>query len=389
MRQIGRRAVSAIIMSCGFLTGAAAQDTIKIGLNLEQTGVATSYGLHMRIAADMALSEINAAGGINGTKLEFVVEDNRSSPEQAVIATRNLDRAGVVAILGPIQSSQVRTAFPASNRAQVVSVSPGSGAPGLSAQNRPWTFRNAAIDGIIIDELVGKLRAEYPNAKTVAVGLDNKDAYETNLVKNVSPPILAKFGFTRINGDSPIEMPTNTEDFSVFVTRMKAMNPDVVLLGIQFEQAKAFLREANRQRFNVPMYSGLGYVTESVAEAAREIKVYSGQPFDPDSDDPKVKSFVKMFKERSEKELPGQYTTPTYIDAGAYETMMILADALRAAKATATSDVKELRTKVRDHLAGLKDYQGLGNKLSFNEEGDAIKPTLIYRTGNGSRWEKF
>jgi ABC-type branched-subunit amino acid transport system substrate-binding protein len=161
------------------------------------------------------------------------------------------------------------------------------------------------------------------------------------------------------------------------------MNPDVVLSGLLFEQGKGFLREANRQKLVVPMFAGLGYLTETVAEAAGGIDLWAGPPFDPGAADPKVQKFVQTFKARVEKEMPGQYSTPTYIDAGAYESMYILADALREAKATPQSAPKEIREKVRAHLAALKSYPGLGNQLSINQDGDAVKPTLIYRASGG------
>ncbi len=374
-----------LCLVAGFAT---AQQTLKIGVNLERTGSGASYGVHMLLAAQIALEEINAAQGVNGHKLELVVEDNRSSPEQAVIATRNLDSAGVFAMLGPIQSSQCRTAFPAANRAGLVAVSTGSGAPGLTAQNRPWTFRDAAIDQFIIDELVANLRKRYPQAKNVVAVVDPKDAYNSFLVKVVAPPALEKNGFTLVNKDALIEIPNDVADFSVFVTRIKAMNPDVVLLGLLFEQGKGFLREANRQKLAMPMFAGLGYLTETVAEAAGPIDLWAGQPFDPNAADPKVQRFVQTFKTRAEKEMPGQYSTPTYIDAGAYETMYILADALRQANATPQSTPKDVREKVRAHLAGLTSYLGLGNQLSINKGGDAVKPTLLYRS-SGGRWVKL
>ncbi|OQZ07395.1 MAG: hypothetical protein B6D36_00100 [Planctomycetes bacterium UTPLA1] len=378
--------------ACAFALGimaipAHAQPTLKIGVNLERTGSGASYGVHMLLAAQIALEEINAGQGVNGHKLELVIEDNRSSPEQAVIATRNLDSAGVFAMLGPIQSSQCRTAFPAANRAGLVAISTGSGAPGLTAKNRPWTFRNAAIDQIIIDEVVAHLRKRYPQAKNVVAVVDPKDAYNSFLVKTVAPPALEKSGFTYVNKDSLIEIPNDVSDFSVFVTRLKGMNPDIVLSGLLFEQGQGLLREANRQKLNVPIFAGLGYLTETVAKAAGDIDLWAGQPFDPGADDPKVRQFVQTFKARAEKEMPGQYSTPTYIDAGAYEMMYILADALREAKATPDSLPKEVREKIRAYLAGLKSYSGLGNRLSINEEGDAVKPTLVYKT-EGGRWVK-
>lgn len=366
---------------------ASAQETFKLGVNVERTGPGASYGTHSLIGAQIALDEINAAGGINGQKIEMVVEDNRSSPEQAVIATRNLDRANVFAMLGPVQSSQVRTAFPATNRAGLPAISTGSGAPGLTAQNRPWTFRNAAIDQIIIDEIAVGLRKAYPQAKNVVAVLDGRDAYNSFLVKSVAPAALDKVGLTLVNKDALIEIPFDSNDFSVFVTRLKALNPDIVLLGIHQEPAKAFLREAQRQKLSVPMFAGLGYLNEGVAQAAGPLVIWAGQPFDPGSSDPKVQKFVKDFTARAEKELPGQYMTPTYIDAGAYESVYILVDALRRGGAKPQSDVKEVRAKVRDTLTGLSAYAGLGNTLSINAEGDAVKPTLIYRSGTG-RWVK-
>lgn len=375
-----------LVAAAALMGGSAlAQDAYRIGLNAELTGHASSYGQHMRIAAEIARDRINEAGGINGHPIEFVVEDNKSSPEQAVIATRNLSRADVAAILGPVQSSQARTAFPATNREEVVSVSPGSGAPGLTASNRPWTFRNAAIDQVIIDELVERMRERHPDTRTVALTVDPKDAYEKFLVTLVAPPALERNGYEMLNQDSLIEVPTETKDFSVFVTKLREMDPDVVLIGLQFEQAQGFLREANRQGLNVPMFGGLGYITESVAEAAGPVTVYAGQPFDPDAEDPQVESFVAEFRERVAEQLPGQYLTPTYIDAGAYETVNIFADAIAASEIGPDGDLDALRTAIRDYIAGLEDYQGLGNELSINEEGDAVKPTLIYETVDG-RW---
>ena len=384
-RTILGAAVAAAAMTV--LPAQAQQPTIKIGVNVERTGVASSYGQHMLVAAQIALDEVNRAGGVNGAKLEFVAEDNRSSPEQAVIATRNLDRLGVAAMLGPIQTSQCRTAFPAANRAGLVSISPGSAAPGLTAQNRPWTFRIAAIDSLIVDEVVANLRKAHPKAKTVAIAVDTRDAYNQFLVKTVAPAIVEKHGMTFLNKEQPVEIAPDATDFSVYVTKLKAMNPDVLLLGAGFEPAHGFLREANRQKFNVPMFAGQGYITASIATAAGDRDLFAGQPFDPDSNDASVQKFVAEFKARVEKEMPGQYTAPTYIDASAYESVHVLAEALRAGKVTPNTDPKQAREAVRSFLVALKGYKGLGNTLNMNSEGDTVKTTMVYRTRT-SKWER-
>ena len=309
----------ATTMLAGAASAWAETAPLRIGVNFERTGSISSYGQHALISAQIAVDEINKAGGVDGAPIELVIEDNKSSPEQSVIATRNLADRNVIAMLGPVTTTVVRTAFPATNRAEMPAISPGSGAPGIGAQNRPWGFRDAAIDQIIIGDVVARIHALYPGAKKVVAALDPKDPYESFLIKSVAPAALAQSGMSIINKDDPIAIPVDVTDFSVFVTRIKALEPDVVLIGVAHEALAGFLKEANRQKLIVPMFAGLGSITDAVAEAAKDVPVFAGQPFDPSSDDPHVKAYVKAFSAQSEKELPGQYSNPIYADAGAYE----------------------------------------------------------------------
>lgn len=357
---------------------------LRIGVNFERTGSISSYGQHALLSAQIAVEEINKSGGVGGAPIELVIEDNKSSPEQSVIATRNLADKDVFAMLGPVTTTVVRTAFPATNRAEMPAISPGSGAPGLGAQNRPWGFRDAAIDQVIISDVVALLHKTYPNAKKLVIALDPKDPYEVYLAKNVVPPLLTQNGMVLVNQGALIEIPVDVTDFSVFVTRIKALEPDVILAGVAHEALAGFLKEANRQQLTVPMFGGLGSITDAVAEAAKDIPIFAGQPFDPSSDDPKVVQFVKAFKARSERELPGQYSNPIYADAGAYEGLYMLAAAMKAGNITATTPVKEARIKIRDYLTTLKNFPGLGNSIDINKDGDAVKKTIVFATQNGS-----
>jgi branched-chain amino acid transport system substrate-binding protein len=357
---------------------------LRLGVNFERSGSISSYGQHALVSAQIAVEEINKAGGVNGVPIELVIEDNKSNPEQAVIATRNLADRNVFAMLGPVTTTVVRTAFPATNRAEMPAISPGSGAPGIGAQNRPWGFRDAAIDQIIIGDVIGLIHKTYPNARKVVIALDPKDPYEVFLTKNVAPPLLAQNGMTVVNQGALIEMPVDVTDFSVFVTRIKALEPDVILAGVAHEALAGFLKEANRQQLKVPMFAGLGSITEAVSDAAKEIHIFAGQPFDPASDDPKVVEYVRAFKARSERDLPGQYSNPIYADAGAYEGVYMFAAAMKAGGITASTPVKEARTKIREYLTGLKDFPGLGNTIEINKDGDAIKRTIVFATQNGA-----
>ena len=379
--------IPALLMAATLLAGHRAYaetPPLRIGVNFERTGSISSYGLHALVSAQIAADEINKAGGINGAPIELVIEDNKSSPEQSVIATRNLADKNVLAMLGPVTTAVVRTAFPAANRAEMPAISPGSGAPGIGAQNRPWGFRDAAIDQLIIGDVIGLIHKAYPNATKVVIALDPKDPYQSFLSKNVAPPLLAQNGMVVVNQGALIEIPVDVTDFSVFVTRIKALEPDVILAGIAHEALAGFLKEANRQKLTVPMFSGLGSITDAVADAAKGVHIFAGQPFDPHSDDPKVVAFVKAFRERSERDLPGQYSNPIYADAGAYEGLYMLAAAMREGGITAATPVKEARIKIRDFLATLKGFPGLGNSIDINKDGDAIKKTIVFATQDGA-----
>jgi branched-chain amino acid transport system substrate-binding protein len=377
--------VAALILAAIFMTHSVLADPapLRIGVNFERTGAISSYGQHALISAQIAVDEINKAGGVNGAPIELVIEDNKSSPEQAVIVTRSLADKGVFAMLGPVTTTVVRTAFPATNRAAMPAISPGSGAPGLGAQNRPWGFRDAAIDQLIIGDVVARIHGLYPDAKKVAAGLDPKDPYEAFLTRNVAPAALAAVGMTIVNKDALVEIPVDATDFSVFATRIKALEPDIVLTAVAHEALAGFLKEANRQKLAAPMFAGLGSITNAVSEAAKDIPVFAGQPFDPSSDDPHVKAYVAEFKARSEQQLPGQYSNPIYADAGAYEGIYMLAAAMKASQIDATTPVAEARTRIRDYLAALKDFPGLGNTIDINKDGDAIKKTIVFATKGG------
>ena len=173
---------------------------------------------------------------------------------------------------------------------------------------------------------MAQIHKAYPNAKSVAVALDPKDPYQSFLARNVAPAAFEKNGMSVVNKDALIEIPVDVTDFSVFVTRIKALNPDIILTAVAHEALAGFLKEANRQKLTVPMFGGLGSITDAVAEAAQSIHVFAGQPFDPSSDEPKVVAYVKEFRARSEKQLPGQYANPIYADAGAYEGTYMFAD---------------------------------------------------------------
>lgn len=366
------------LIACSSGSGGAT-DTIKIGMNLEMTGVASTLGPHALIAAEIARDEINAAGGIDGRKVELVVSDNRSTPEQATIAVNELSGKDVVAIMGPIQSTQATVAFPATNRAKLVSMSPGSAKPGLTEENRPWAFRDALLDNQVAEGIVKEL-VDREGIQRTGVVVDGRDAYSNNYGNVVLPAALKKHG---VEVGKVLETESGQRDFSVEVTSLKRAGVDSIALNTLFEDGAIFLKEAARQGLDVPIYGGASMAVPQTTELAGKAAegVYAGSTFVATLDDPTVSAFVDEYTKRAKKELPqGSAQLPGYIDAGAYETIKLIAEAMKTAN---TESIDEQRSHVRDFLADVKGFQGLGTKIQVNADGDAIKPIMILQVQSG------
>lgn len=365
--------------ACGGESGASASDTIKIGMNLEMTGVASTLGPHALIAAEMARDEINEAGGIDGREVELVVEDNRSTPEQASIAVNELLREDVVAIVGPVQSTQAAVAFPTTNRAEIVSMSPGSAKPGLTAENRPWAFRNALLDDQVATGIVQEL-VETEGIERTGIVVDGRDAYSNNYGNVVLPAVLKEAGVevTRV-----LETQSGQRDFSVEVTSLKRAGVDSVALNTLFEDGAVFMKEAQRQGLDVPIYGGASMAVPQTVELAGDAAegIYAGSTFVSTLEDQEVQAFVDEYTKRAKEELPeGSALLPGYIDAGAYETVMLIAEAMKGAE----GDIDAQREQVREELEATDGFQGLGTELSMNEDGDVVKPIMVLQVQDGN-----
>jgi len=122
-------------------------DTLKIGHIAGRTGWLKGPALSATVAVDMAVKEINAAGGINGKMIEIIEFDSGSDPKQAALAARTLAQDhDVLAILGPFSSGEAKVAFNVAEREKIVMMSNASSAPGLT-KDKEWAWRITEDEG--------------------------------------------------------------------------------------------------------------------------------------------------------------------------------------------------------------------------------------------------
>ena len=135
-------------------------DTIKIGVNLELSGAVAAYGNQEKDGIEMAVKEINDAGGIDGKNIEIIMKDNKSDSTEAVSVTTSLTtKDKVVAMIGPATSAAVKSSLPNATKVKVPLVTPSGTDDSITLQGdavQPYAFRTC-----FQDSFQGKVLAVY------------------------------------------------------------------------------------------------------------------------------------------------------------------------------------------------------------------------------------
>ncbi|HYF94008.1 MAG TPA: ABC transporter substrate-binding protein [Symbiobacteriaceae bacterium] len=359
---------------------------VKLGAIVPSSGPVAEWGKTNTAVLKLVEKEINDKGGVDGKPLKIVIFDSAAKADQAASGVRKL--AGdekVLAIAGPALSSEAEVAFPVANQEKIVVMSQNSSKPGVGAKNRPWAFRDTVDEAVFAQKTVPWFVKQY-NVKTVAIVYDAADAVGTSLGKSVLPAEFKKAGVTVLNENDPITFSTTNVDVTAQVTKLKALNPDAVLIGAFYNGASTVLREMKRQGVIKPTLGGSPFVSSAILQAAPEIPVVSAATYFVGLDQAQAPDFTKKAVQAlKDAGLPAT-TEPNMFDANIYETIRMYIDAIL--KSGVTNDPKDLesdRTKIRDYVAGLKEFQGIGGRVGLNKDGDGDKAFYVIMGQNG-KW---
>jgi branched-chain amino acid transport system substrate-binding protein len=384
-----RSIAGGLIAAAALLTGvqaASAQNQIVIGAIVPSSGPFAEWGRANTATLKMLEQQINQAGGLNGAKLEIVILDDGAKPAQAANDLRKL--AGddkVLAVAGPLTSSACEVTFPVANQLQVVSTSQASSKPGVAKANRPWAFRNTVDEGILAKTSVPYFKKTF-DVKSVAVIYDAKDAVSTAIATKIMPGVFKAEGITVSNENDLISFNTGDLDVSAQVTKLKSLNPDGVVIGADYSQAITVIREMKRQGLMKPVIGGTPLISSAILKAAPEIPVVAPATFYAGMKNAKAEKFVAELQPllRKEAGLP-QDIEPSMYDANIYEIVSMYVDAVKTAGITGKAEGLDAdRAKVRDYMANLTGYDGLGGPIRFNADGDAVKRFFIVQGENGA-----
>jgi len=368
------------------LAGAAyAQDTIKIGNIVVTAGPLKGPGEPTITAVDIAVDEINAAGGINGKKIELVRFDTGSDPKQASVGTRKLAQDdGVLAIVGPFSSGESAVAFNDAERLKVLMMPTSASAPGLT-EGKKYGWRLTEDERKQFGRLLKSLKAKGVKADTAEIIYISEEVVSNSAGTKLYPMLLEEAG---IKHGAPIAVQYKSFDMSAQAAQILQSNPDLVAIAALPESASKVIKELRRQGYKGRIIGSQIFADPNVVEL-----------FGPEGDGTLlVAGFWKGFSEASQK-FNDKFVAETgkrgikkagahHSDAQAYDTFFLLKQVME--KAGTTGDPAKLAEEREAIVAGLEGvkFSGiLGTDICFAGH-DAELPGYVIEI-KGGEWTKF
>ena len=360
----------AVAIALGLLSsGANAQESVRIGIAAPLSGAAATYGQDVKRGAELAVEEINGAGGIlGGRKIELVFEDEKGSPQGGVAAVQKLISMGrVKAITGGTNSSVV-LAESSVTRNRILQVNAGAQADAITEQGSPWLFQvnntvsaNAmSFNAYIVDKL---------KPKTVAYMGENTEFNKT--VLELLRESLKKANIELVNVST---YDAETNDFTSIITKIKSLNPEMIYVADAYPARAAQLWKQIRQLGGFPKeVMSPGVVVPGMlapAEGAMD-GVITGEIFMVPGADDKANAFIEAYRKKYNLD-PGKGNLVIY------EAVKTIAAAMD--KAGTDSDYDKISKTLRDNA-----WPSPRGELKFDAKGRARAPNFYIQQVKGGK----
>jgi branched-chain amino acid transport system substrate-binding protein len=351
---------------------ASSQDTsasdILVGHYASLTGDTSTFGQETDQGVKLAVKEINAKGGVDvgGKKMQVTVDtqDDQSKPDEAkTVVTRFAAEPRMVAVIGEVASTRSLNAAPVLQNAHIPMITPSSTNVNVTKVG-DYIFRVCFIDpfqGFVMakfahDDLkLGKVAIMRSQSSDYSVGLAN----------------VFKEEFPKMGGTITADVSYNDKDadFRSQLSQIKAAGADGIFIPGYYGEVGTIARQARELGITVPLMGCDGWDSEKLVEGAggpgKALEgCYFSNHYSKDDKSPRVQTFIKAY----ETEYGGK--TPSGLAALGYDAMMVLADAIKRAGSIE-------REKVRDAIAGTKDFPGVTGNITIDPNRNANKPAVV------------
>ena len=377
---VAAMAVTALT-GCGSNSGSSSKkdaDKYYIGGIGPTTGATAIYGTAVKNGAQIAVDEINAAGGINGKQIEYRFEDDQNDAEKAVNAYNTLKDWGMQMLVGTTTTAPCIAVAGKTASDNVFQITPSASSPDVLSSGNGNVFQVCFTDpnqGVASAQYI----AENKLATKIGIIYDSSDVYSSGIeekfeaeAKDKGLQIVSKAAFT---ADSKT-------DFGTQLQKAKDAGADLLFLPIYYQEASIILKQADTMGykpkfFGVDGMDGILTVENFDTKLAEDVMLLT--PFAADAKDKAVQNFVKTYKEKY-KDTPNQFA------ADSYDAVYALKAAIEESKATTDMSASDMCDALKGAMTKIK-MQGLtGGKdgLTWNESGEVTKSPKAVIIKNGA-----
>lgn len=377
---VAAMAVTALT-GCGSNSGSSSKkdaDKYYIGGIGPTTGATAIYGTAVKNGAQIAVDEINAAGGINGKQIEYRFEDDQNDAEKSVNAYNTLKDWGMQMLVGTTTTAPCIAVAGKTASDNMFQITPSASAPDVLSSGNGNIFQVCFTDpnqGIASAQYI----AENKLAKKIGIIYDSSDVYSSGIEKKFEAE--AKDKGLQIVSKAAFTADSKT-DFGTQLQKAKDAGADLLFLPIYYQEASIILKQADTMGYK-PKFFGVDGMDGILTVENFDTKLAEGvmllTPFAADAKDKAVQNFVKTYKEKY-KDTPNQFA------ADSYDAVYALKAAIEESKATPDMSASDMCDALKGAMTKIK-MQGLtGGKdgLTWNESGEVTKSPKAVIIKNGA-----
>jgi branched-chain amino acid transport system substrate-binding protein len=353
-----------LLLAAALLPTTTVNADILIATGAPLSGQAASFGEQMQQGAQMAVADLNAAGGVLGQRLKLTIGDDACDSDQAVAVAKQFAKEGVIFVAGHFCSGSSIPASKVYEKENIVQISPGSTNPKLTEEGGPNVFRVCGRDdqqGVV----AGDLLADKYKDKKVAIVHDNT-AYGKGLAEETKKQY-NKRGMKEAIYEA---YSTGEKNLSTLVAKMKGAGIDVFYVGGYHGDAGLMIRKAREQNYDVQLVAGDSLMTDEFWKITGNAGEGTLMTFSPDPrKNPDAAPIVEKFRDVGYE--PEGYTLYTY---GAIQAWA------QAVEKAGTTDADKVIEALRANT-----FETVLGDIGFDDKGDVTAPGFVfYMWSNGT-----
>ena len=343
-----------------------AADTLKIGMVAAATGANAESGRYQRQGAELAVAEVNKAGGVLGRQIELVIEDDQTTNPGAVMAFSKLaGNKDIAAFIGTVRSTQMNAISPdVLKLGKPVMI--GGTDPALTHMGNPWLFRFRPSD-IYSARVIADYGVKTLGKKKWAI-VHSTDAFGTGGMKYLVEALKA-------TGIEPVLIQgysNNSQDFTPVALAVKRSGADIMGSYVTFEtDLGIFAKQLRQLGVNIAWIGSASNISQTALRLAGAALngTFAVADFNRDSS-PAAKEFAVKFE-------AAYKISPDHLSAWSFDAVHVLALAINNAKSTDPA-------KIRQAILAIKGYKGAEGTYNFDKNGDGLHCYNILKNSSGT-----